>query len=54
MKQATDKKRTYEKPEITSIKIDNQISMVMMTEEPPGDDELSHTEVDNPYKITHA
>jgi len=48
-------KRKYVKPEFKSIKIDNQISMVMMSPTPPEEHvnmQLSNT-VD-PYKISKA
>jgi hypothetical protein len=57
MKQKTNKKRRYAKPEIKSVKIDSQISMVMQTDTPPGDpgaENLNQDEVHNPYKITNA
>jgi hypothetical protein len=57
MKQSTNKKRSYVKPEIKSVKIDNQISMVMMSYTPPGDPDthnLNQDEINNPYKITNA
>lgn len=49
-------KRFYSKPELNTIKIDNQISMVMMSDSnPEGDPEkamnLQHPNTDNPYKI---
>jgi len=50
------KKRTYKKPELKSIRIDNQISMVMMSEVPPsGPNESLIIQQKNsvdPYKIT--
>jgi secreted Zn-dependent insulinase-like peptidase len=46
------KKRTYSKPQIERIKLDNEISMVMMS--PPGDPNGSiqpeHFSI-NPFKI---
>jgi hypothetical protein len=49
------KKRTYIKPELKTIQIDNQISMVMMS--PAGDPETNNQikeSVTNPYKISKA
>ena len=49
------KKRTYIKPELKKIQIDNQISMVMMSA--PGDPETNNQikeSVNNPYKISKA
>lgn len=52
------KKRTYKKPELKSIRIDNQISMVMMSEAPPtGPNEslgIQQTSSVDPYKISKA
>jgi len=53
------KKRTYKKPEVKSIRIDNQISMVMMSEVPPtGPGEssinLQQSNSVDPYKIAKA
>jgi hypothetical protein len=52
------KKRMYKKPELKSVRIDNQISMVMMSDVPPtGPGEsvnMQHTNVADPYKITKA
>jgi hypothetical protein len=48
------KKRIYKKPELRSVKIDNQISMVMMSEPPIGPNEsisVKQTTIANPYKI---
>jgi secreted Zn-dependent insulinase-like peptidase len=46
------KKRTYSKPQIERIKLDNEISMVMMS--PPGDPDGSiqteHFSI-NPFKM---
>jgi len=52
----TSGKRIYSKPEMKSIKIDNQISMVMMSDTPPDDPEKSGINLrnDNPYKINEA
>jgi hypothetical protein len=48
-------KRTYIKPQLKAIKIDNQISMVMMSVTPPaGPGELVNMQQinnSNPYKI---
>lgn len=48
------KKRKYSKPEITVVKIDNQISLVMMSANPGGDPDESiqpdHFSF-NPFKI---
>jgi hypothetical protein len=48
-------RKTYSKPVVKSVKIDNQISMVMMSELPPtapgeslGLNQVSNV---NPYKI---
>jgi len=52
------KKRTYKKPEVKSIRIDNQISMVMMSDVPPtGPNEsigLQQSNLVDPYKILKA
>jgi len=52
------KKRTYKKPDLKSIKIDNQISMVMMSDIPPsGPNEslgLQQSNSVDPYKISKA
>ena len=52
------KKRTYKKPELKSIRIDNQISMVMMSEVPPsGPGESVNIPQSNsvdPYKISRG
>jgi len=52
------KKRTYKKPEVKSIRIDNQISMVMMSEVPPnGPNEpqsIYQTNSIDPYKISRG
>ena len=52
------KKRTYKKPEVKSIRIDNQISMVMMSDVPPsGPGESMNLQQSNsvdPYKISKA
>ena len=51
----TPGKRIYSKPEMKSIKIDNQISMVMMSDTPPVEPEsLLNLRNDNPYKINEA
>lgn len=57
MKASTDKtkeKRKYSPPEITTIKIDNEISLVMMSAN-PGDDPPEESMPDNytlnPYKF---
>lgn len=51
-----EKKRTYVKPEVTKVVIDNQISMVMMTpcEDPGGDCGENNLHNTNPYKISKA
>ncbi|OQA94579.1 MAG: hypothetical protein BWY22_02433 [Bacteroidetes bacterium ADurb.Bin217] len=51
-----EKKRTYAKPEVTKVVIDNQISMVMMTDpEPPLDPGYNIQDINsNPYKISKA
>ena len=47
-------KHKYSAPVIKSIRIDNQISMVMMSA-PPGDPGVSIGELrENPFKITKA
>ena len=55
---STQTKRVYTKPEIQSIQIDNQISMVMMSpcDEPGGGcgGENNMNTINNPYKITKA
>ena len=53
------KKRTYKKPELKSIRIDNQISMVMMSDTPPsGPGEsginLQQSNSVDPYKISRG
>jgi hypothetical protein len=48
------KKRMYIKPELKSIKIDNQISMVMMSPPTGPNESISiqqQSTVSNPYKI---
>ena len=50
----TPGKRIYSKPEMKSIKIDNQISMVMMSDNNPPDDPSSNLRNDNPYKMDKA
>ena len=47
----TQTKKQYSKPAIKRVKIDNQISMVMMS--PPGDPESSigQPSMPNPFKI---
>jgi len=50
------KKQTYKKPELKLIKIDNQISMIMMSDIPPSGPNESlgikqYNSVD-PYKIS--
>jgi hypothetical protein len=53
-------KRSYKKPELKSIKIDNQISMVMMSPLPPiGPDgetsvNMQQSSTVDPYKISRA
>ena len=47
-------KRLYSKPELKSIRIDNQISMVMMSEPPVEGENLQHTNNTDPYKISKA
>jgi len=42
------KKKIYTKPEVKKVKIDNEISMVMMSS-PPGDPESSFKKL-NPLK----
>jgi len=47
-------KKLYLKPDIKSIKIDNQISMVMMSEIPPPtgpNESLVNNSSINPFKI---
>jgi len=52
------KKRSYKKPELKSIRIDNQISMVMMSDVPPtGPNEslgVQQTNSVDPYKIARG
>ena len=52
------KKRIYKRPEVKSIRIDNQISMVMMSDVPPtGPGESMNIPQSNsvdPYKISKA
>ena len=48
----TPGKRTYSKQEMKSIKIDNQISMVMLSE--PPEDPSFNLRNENPYKINKA
>jgi len=52
------KKRTYKKPQVKSIRIDNQISMVMMSDVPPyGPNESLGMQQNcsiDPYKIPKA
>jgi len=54
----TPGKRIYSKPEMKSIKIDNQISMVMMSDNTPPDDPGGKSGInlrnDNPYRINEA
>ena len=53
-------KRSYKKPELKSIKIDNQISMVMMSPVPPtgpGNENsvnMQQSSTVDPYKISRA
>lgn len=56
MKKISEKKRTYVKPEVKTVRIDNQISMVMMTNPPgdPGGQNMQELDTANPYKITNA
>ncbi len=56
----TKEKRTYQNPEITKVEIDNQISMVMMSDTNPyGDpwslaEERQENKANNPYKISQG
>ena len=45
-------KRVYSKPECKTIRIDNQISMVMMSEPPVEGVYIQHTNNTDPYKIS--
>jgi len=49
------KKRAYKKPVIKSIRIDNQISMVMLSD-PPTEDSVNvqHSNSVDPYKVSNA
>jgi len=51
-------KHKYSKPELKRVKIDNHISMVMMSEVPPtGPGEslgVKHSTVANPYNIAKS
>jgi hypothetical protein len=47
-------KRVYSKPELKSIRIDNQISMVMMSEPPVEGVNMQHSNTVDPYKISKA
>jgi len=51
-------RKTYSKPVVKSVKIDNQISMVMMSELPPtapGESlVLNQANKVNPYKIMRS
>jgi len=49
-------KRVYSKPTLNSIKIDNQITMVMMSAiEPPTEGlNMQHSNTIDPYKISKA
>jgi len=49
-------KRVYSKPEFKTIRIDNQISMVMMsTPEPPTEGvNMNNVSTIDPYKISKA
>ncbi len=44
------KKKAYKKPEVKKVKIDNEISMVMMSFGPGGDPESSIIKKMNPLK----
>lgn len=44
------KKKTYKKPEVKKVKIDNEISMVMMSYGPGGDPESSIVKKMNPLR----
>jgi hypothetical protein len=53
------KKRNYSKPVLKSIKIDNQISMVMMSdtttpETDPWNSRLEQSKMVDPYKVSKA
>jgi len=52
------KKRIYKKPEVKSIRIDNQISMVMMSDVPPSGPGETQSILQNntadPYKIARG
>lgn len=50
MKKQETKKREYKKPEVKKVKIDNEISMVMMSYGPGGDPEASMLKQFNPLK----
>ena len=45
-------KRIYSKPEVKTIQIDNQISMVMMSEPPTEGMNMQQSNTPNPYKIS--
>ena len=47
------KKRKYQKPEIIKVKIDSEISLVMLSEPPiePYGNNLNNNNSMNPYKI---
>jgi hypothetical protein len=47
-------KRKYSKPELKTIKIDNQISMVMQTTPPLEGVNMPHSNTVDPYKISKA
>jgi len=56
IKKNNNKKRIYSKPKVEATKIDNEISLVMMSSGPPNDPEYININPMgdlNPFKITN-